>query len=147
VINDNAGAKNYYVIDAIQPDANAAPGAYKPVLLYTNDRASENLISGDSLKLARRVFITDSTFNGQTHPFKIFIPYAGIQGQGGVPTEVRLQIKAVSEDYYRFLIAYDQYDPNSVYSVNTTQVVLKGNVSNGFGMVGGVYKHEFLYVY
>jgi hypothetical protein len=146
-IIDNSTERNYYEVEAIQQPADFSSRSFTPTRIYTNDHTSDNLINGDSTRLSRRVLIQDVSFNGHIHRLSIFIPQTQIHLFPDVPVMLALQVKSISLEYYNFLQAYDQYDPQSGFSVNAAQVRLQGNVTNGLGMVGGVYRHQFTYVF
>lgn len=116
---------------------------YNRLTYYTTDAQSEHLLNGNGNTLCRRVLLYDKAFNGSVHPASIFIPKSQLlEGYRTV-----LQVKSVAEDYFIYLKGYEQYDPFSGFSDTNTPVRITGNIRNGVGMIGGVFKREFIYYF
>jgi hypothetical protein len=114
------------------------------VTFYTTDAQSEHLLNGNNKTLCRRVLLYDKTFNGNTHQSSILLPKSWF-GMSGYMTLI--QVKSVAEDYFLYLKGYEQYDPSSGFSNTNAPVRLAGNITNGVGMIGGVFKREFKYLF
>lgn len=110
--------------------------------IYTNDINTENLKTGTSLTANRRILIKDNAFNNTTYTTTVFLN-KNINGNRG---RILLFIKSVPEEYFNFLKAYEQYDPSGTYNAVALPVKVKGNVENGFGMIGAAYKLQFTYL-
>jgi hypothetical protein len=116
------------------------------VNFYLEDEASEHVINGKRNQLAKRLLLNDKTFNGNAHVTSIIVPRGSLSQQfPGIGMRTLVQIKSVTEDYFHFLQAYEQMDPFSGIFNTATPSEVPGNVSNGVGIVGGVFKREFIY--
>lgn len=114
---------------------------------YTTDAMSEHLLSGNVNIPANRLLLKDNSFNGGTHDAEIFIPRESIfSGGPGVGFNTIIQVKSVSAGYFRYLQAYEAYDPFSGSNM-TTPSRIPGNITNGVGIIGGVYRHQFRYAF
>lgn len=117
---------------------------YTRQLLYSTDANSEYAGVGSPTEPVRRVLLRDSRFNGTTYTTKFTIrrerlPEFGTYDKG----RILLQVKSIPEVYYKYLRDYDEQTDN--FSENLTRPVkATGNVINGVGMVGGVYRNEFV---
>lgn len=121
---------------------------FNRIPLYTTDDQSEHLLNGNHAETARRVLIQDKTFNGANHQSVIFIPKEALGLQfPGIGLRTLIQVKSVSAEYFHYLRGYEQADPFSDFSNTTSPVRLTGNVSNGAGLIGGVYKRQFSYFF
>jgi len=112
------------------------------ITFYTTDAQSEHLLNGNTNTLCRRVLLYDNTFNGATHQSVILLPKSQI---GMSDYHTLIQVKSVAEDYFLYLKAYEQYDPFSGFSNTGSPVRLTGNITNGIGMIGGVFRRQFIY--
>lgn len=115
--------------------------SFSRVNFYTTDPASEHLLNGNIDQAARRLLLTDITFNGGSHQSDIYIP-VNMVGTG-FPTVV--QIKSVAADYFRFLQGYEDYNPYFSGTTLVAPVRLQGNIRDGLGIVGGVFRHQYRY--
>lgn len=116
---------------------------FNRITCYTTDAQSEHLLNGNSNTQCRRVLLDDKGFNGSVHHTTVFIPVSQlIEGY-----RTLIQVKSVAEDYFIYLKGYEQYDPFSGFSETNTPVRLTGNITNGVGMIGGVFKREFIYYF
>lgn len=113
--------------------------------IYTDDAATENLLSGSKAPIAyRRVLLSDRTFADRQYTttvslrsdaFVAFYP----EDRG----RVRLQVKSVSKEYFDFLARYERYVPEAAAEPD----VLQGNVVGGYGAVGGAAQVEWVWVF
>lgn len=156
-INDPASEKNYYVIEVLEqqvilvdggwgsPPDTIYPQGTSRKYIHTNDERSENFINGSTQTQNRRVFFNDRAFNGRTLTTQIYIPDDMVYN-GNQYELLMLKVKSVSEDYYNFLKAYEEYEPAGGFNTNNAPVKMDGNVVGGMGMVGGVSQKVFRYV-
>jgi hypothetical protein len=117
---------------------------YNRVQFYTEETGN----SANSGQQVRRVLLEDKPFNGTNKETAIFVPRSSLQNQfpvGGLRTLV--QVKSISEDYFRYLQGYETYDPFSGPFSGTTPSYALGNVVNGIGIVGGVFRRTFVYMF
>jgi hypothetical protein len=120
-------------------------GQYSRMDFYTNDASSENEVGHATGRTLRRLFFRGTAFGGTMHRTNVLIPRYQIYGTGE-HVEMIVYIKSVAPDYYEFLKSYDQYSP--LLGLNSTSTEnLKGNVKNGFGAVGGVYRRVVRMLY
>jgi hypothetical protein len=119
---------------------------FNRVSVYTEDNVSEHLLTGKGNQLARRVLINDHSFNGRNHSSILYIPRNSLGPQNpGMGLRTLVQVKSISEGYFKYLQAYEQYDPfGALFNTNTTTQI-PGNIINGVGVIGGVFKREFVY--
>lgn len=121
---------------------------FNRVSVYTTDGQSEHLLNGNIAELANRVLLKDQSFNGGNHQTAIYIPKATLGHQfPGIGQRTLIQVKSITSDYFRYLQGYEQYDVFSGLSNTTAPVRMTGNITNGVGMIGGVYKKEFSYLF
>lgn len=112
---------------------------------YTTDAMSEHLLNGNVNIPASRLLLKDNSFNGGSHDAEIFIPRTSIfSGGPGVGFNTIIQVKSISADYFRYLQAYETYDIFSGGNM-TNPSRIPGNITNGAGIIGGVYRHQFRY--
>ncbi len=114
-------------------------------MLATDDPVSEQLLRGYGGNNVRRILLSDQNFTGGTHITHVYIAKSALLP--GLGYRTLLQVKSVSDDYYRFLNSYEQYDPALGYNNSSAPVRVQGNVVNGLGMVGGVYRQQFSYYF
>lgn len=122
-------------------------GAYARQTMYTTDPASENLSGGQGGRLFRRVFLPGKAFSNGRHRTNILLPLASLYDQSGRNARTIVYVKSVAADYYSFLKEYEQYDESTALSNNANPQRLKGNVSGGLGMIGGVSRWQIAVVY
>ncbi len=121
---------------------------FNRVPVYTSDAQSEHLLNGNIATLANRVLLKDHSFNGSNHQTDIYIPKTVLGGHfPGIGQRTLVQVKSITGDYFRYLQGYEQYDLFSGSTNTTAPVRITGNISNGVGMIGGVHKKEFGYLF
>jgi hypothetical protein len=112
--------------------------------VYTNDLNTENLKDGNMQNLFRRVLISSSAFQGATYKTQVYMSKSVVQS--GSKGRILLTVKSVSKDYFNYLKQYEGYivSSSSTFSVAPN---IKGNIENGLGMLGGIYKQQFTYTF
>lgn len=156
-IQDPPAEINYYVLEVLEqqvqlvyddwglpPDTVYVQGTSRRYI-HTNDERSENYINGSTQTQSRRVFFTDKHFSGRTLTTDLYISDDVIYN-GNEYELLILKVKSVSEEYYNFLKAYEEYEPAGGFNTNNAPVKMDGNVMGGMGMVGGVSQQVFRYV-
>lgn len=119
---------------------------YNRIGFYTDDAASEHLLSGNGNVYARRLLLNDISFNGSTHLTSLIIPRIQFGAQWpGINIQTLVRVKSITEDYFRFLQGYELSDPFMGFSNTANPVRAEGNIKNGVGLIGGVYLQEFAY--
>ncbi len=112
--------------------------------LFSNDPNSENLRDNTTTSSYRRILFRDDKFKGQHYTTQVYVrkDNFGSAFQNG---QFVLSIKSVSKEYFNYL---GQYEGVAGYSYTTSNIPssMKGNIANGLGIVGGVYKIQFNYV-
>ncbi len=112
--------------------------------LYTNDINTDNLQENTTTSAYRRALLKDISFDGSAYTTEVYVRKNDI-ASSIINGRYVLMIKSVSKDYYQYL---SQYEGIAGYSYSSSDIpaTLKGNIKNGVGIVGGVYKKEFAYV-
>lgn len=122
---------------------------YRPVYtrqqVYTADPNAENLSFSNVQQPAKRILFRDDAFDGQPYSTTLYISRQGfVAAEEENKGRILVLVKSVSEDYFRYLRQYEQasllYDPDQPVQVT-------GNVVNGYGVVGGVYRQQFAYLF
>jgi hypothetical protein len=117
---------------------------YTRHLLYCTDMNAEGAGTKVVYEPNRRVLIRDATFNGRDYIIKVYVKKDFMSIMSNYDKgRILLQVKSIPEDYFRFLKSYDEQVDNGVNSL-TLPVKVKGNVVNGLGIIGGVYRHQFV---
>lgn len=113
--------------------------------VYTTDPSTDNLMYGNSLNPSKRILLRDVNFNGTSYTTNISVDKSQFLATGYIDRgQIVITVKSVSEDYYNYLVAYEQTEPG----LDPNQPVrIKGNVNNGLGMIGAVYTRRFTYFF
>jgi hypothetical protein len=129
--NDEPGVDNYYQMLILW--YNSGTQAWFPLELISNDVV---LVGNEKLKDGSYLF-SDRTFSGKTKSLAFDVPF-GIAT--GTP-KFEISIKKMNSDYYDYL---NQVNTNANNGNGQTgePIIFKSNVSNGLGMVGGVYNSK-----
>jgi hypothetical protein len=119
---------------------------YNRLYFYTTDEASEHLINGTPTAEAKRLLLRDKNFVSPQHKSDIYIPKRSM----GTPFpelgyRTIIQVKSIAPDYFLFLEAYEQFDPYLRFNNTAVPVKIPGNIENGVGMIGAVFRIEFRY--
>ena len=111
-----------------------------------NNTGNANLSSLDSP--FRRIFITDSLFNGRDYESEIWIAMdhfiAADPQETGI---VQVQVKSVSKELYDYLFQYEKYNQDFGYFSVSNLTSPVGNVQNGFGVFGGSVRKQWSYYF
>lgn len=120
--------------------------SYVRRIVYSTDANAENTVSRGAYTPGRRILLRDAAFNGQNYTTDIYIRKEYDGGFTGLERGcLLLTVKSIPEDYFRFLKSYDeQTDADDVFSL---PLKVEGNISNGVGVIGGVYKRQFIMTY
>ena len=116
--------------------------------LFTQDQKTDNDEFGSLDSSFRRIFIMDSTFNGQPYygQFAVSMKYF----QANTPEEtgrVLIQVKSVTKELYDYLSHYEKYK-SEFGNIPTGQLTSPpGNIVNGLGVFGGVSKKEWKFYF
>jgi hypothetical protein len=115
--------------------------------MYTTDPYSENVVDNGKFTRSKRVLIKDAQFNGSDYETTVYVvrdnAEAGNDEKKGLVT---LYIKSVSADYFTFLKSYETYTPATGLGSSEQPVIIKGNIQNGLGMIGGVSQVKYTYI-
>ncbi len=121
---------------------------YLRLRTYTNDNHTENKAIGNIDSSFRRVFITDSTFNGQLYSTSISVimdQFESINPQDkGI---VMIRIKSVDKVFFNYLLQYEKYKTDFGKMPIGELAIPTGNIQNGLGIFGGSYKREWKFYY
>jgi hypothetical protein len=122
-------------------------GDFQYVSVYTDDLRSENLSGVSSPRGFKRIFFRGKEIN-TGHITELGIPLRLLREATYDVTKVIILVKSVAPDYYDFLKRAEQFNPSgsSLTGINYVPVQ-EGNVKNGLGMVGGVYRQQFSFHY
>jgi hypothetical protein len=115
------------------------------ISLYTDDAATENVINGSTAPVAyRRILLSDRTFAGRSYTINVAIQsdaFAAFYPENR--GRVRVQVKSVPKEYFDFLSRYERTNPEDPAEPDA----LQGNVTGGYGAVGGAAKVEWVWVF
>jgi hypothetical protein len=136
-------------VDKTLRDTSFAP-AFMDLRQYTTDDVTENVRIGSPTAAARRVMLSDMTFEGRTHDLQIYVDKTwftndSIQNVG--LGRVVVSVKSVSEDYFKYLKGYETVAPLNTVGFLSQPVRIEGNIKGGLGVVGGVYRVPFYYYF
>jgi len=116
--------------------------------VFTRDNRTENFKMSSLDSSFRRIFVSDSTFNGREFETEIFIArdqfIAANPQQLGV---VQVQVKSVSKELYDYLSQYEKYTLDfGNFPVNNLSSPV-GNIKNGLGVFGGSCRKQWSFYY
>jgi hypothetical protein len=126
-MTDDPNTKNYYKFYIRYYSAGIS--TWFPLDIVSNDVVflnNEKLGDGSYL-------FSDRTFSGKTKTLKFNIEASSVKGS----PKFEISIKTFNEDYFNYLRQTDDYS-QSGNGFSNDPVILRTNVSNGLGMVGGV---------
>ncbi len=124
------------------------PGNYGRIYIYTDDDRTENLRLGTAQSASKRILLSDKTINGKTYTTQVYLDKSlFVSHDDGPKGPVILQVKSVSEDYFTYLKGYELFEPSSAYNTLLHPVKVTGYVTGGLGIVGGVYRLDFKYLF
>jgi len=116
--------------------------------VFTDDPNSENLVIGNPLNVNKRILFQDKVFNGSSYFTNIYVDkkmfISNNQEEKG---RVIIYVKSVAEEYFNFLKSYEQYDAQDGLNSLNKPTKIVGNVVNGLGVLGGVYQHQYIYIF
>lgn len=125
--NDDPSEKNYYRLQIRYYNSAI-------VTWFNFDFTSTDIIFLNNPKLNDGSYLfSDRTFSGKTKTLTFNVPFGVVSGS----PKFEVSIKSFSEDYYTYLQQTDNYSQNGNGTSNEP-IILRSNVSNGLGMVGGV---------
>jgi hypothetical protein len=114
--------------------------------IYTKDELVENAKDGNQYTLNNRILLTDKTFSSGVYNLEIFVQKRVDLSDGQeYKGQTILLVKSVSPEYFQYLKSYEQRIRPTGYDSSTLPDKIKGNVENGFGIVGGVYQLKFYF--
>lgn len=116
--------------------------------IYTDDDATENIKLSNALSLNRRILLTDETFQGQAYTTRVYLDKTLLQASADSNKgQLAILVKSVSADYFNYLKYYEMYEPSTGFTSLSQPVKIDGNIEGGLGMVGGVYQHQYCYLF
>jgi len=122
-------------------------GNYGRIYIYTDDERAENLKISNAQSASRRILLSDKAINGQRYTTQVYLDKTLFRSPDGPKGPVTIQVKSVSEDYFAYLKGYEQFEVSSDFNSLAQPVKVEGNVTNGLGVVGGVYLQQFQYLF
>jgi hypothetical protein len=126
-MTDDASTKNYYKFSIRYFSAGIS--TWFPLDIISNDVV---FLNNDKLGDGSYLF-SDRTFSGKTKTLKFNIESSSVSGS----PKFEISIKTFNEDYFNYLRQTDDYS-QSGNGFSNDPVILRTNVINGLGMVGGV---------
>lgn len=116
--------------------------------MYTSDYNTENLRESPSSTTFRRILLNNYYFKGQNYTTKVFVSKQLLYTADGSFYKglIFLNVKSVSRDYFSYLKGYEGYNDGAGFSTLNVPAKLQGNVKNGMGIIGGVYKLPFVFM-
>lgn len=127
---DAVGTSNYYQLSI--RTYSSGQNTWYPLDMESNDPV---FINNTKLDDGSYIF-SDATFNGQLKSISFKIPDGTVSSVPGVD-KFEISIKMFSSEYYSYLQQVRDYSQNGS-SFDTEPIIMKSNVTNGLGMVGGV---------
>lgn len=145
-IQDDAAEKQYYVVEVLL-DGGGVLGGPSRLVFFSDDPLNATGEASDST-LVGRLMLEDGPFSGQTHRTSVYVPLYQIPGQfpGGEMTTI-VQVKSVTEAYFRFLKGYVHRDPFFIPTETSIPNVIKGNIEGGLGILGGAFLRDFRFTF
>lgn len=116
--------------------------------VYTNDVLTENLKLATPFTAARRILLTDATFNGGRHDLQVFIPKDRFRGS--FPADlgrIVLSVKSITPEYFSYLRSYETFTPTTSTGYLAQPVRIESNVTGGLGVLGGSFRVPFYYTF
>ncbi len=126
-MTDDASTKNYYKFYIRYYSAGIS--TWFPLEIVSNDVV---FLNNEKLRDGSYLF-SDRTFSGKTKTLKFNIESSSVNGS----PKFEISIKTFNEDYFNYLRQTDDYS-QSGNGFSNDPVILRTNVSNGLGMIGGV---------
>lgn len=126
-LTDNAAARNYYQFSIRYYDSSILK--WTSYIITSEDPVFLNNTKKDD----GSYLFSDATFSGQTKTLKFDIS-SGLT-LSNITFEV--SVKTFIEEYYRYLEQIADFKENGYNS--SSAVIMRTNVTNGLGMVGGIY--------
>jgi hypothetical protein len=124
---DEPGVKSYYRLLIRYYDEDIL--TWSPFNFTSNDIL---FLNNEKLGDGSYVF-SDRTFSGKTKVLTFRVPFGLATGT----PKFEVSMKTFSEDYYNYLRQTDEYNQNG-NGLTNDPIILKTNVIDGLGMVGGV---------
>jgi hypothetical protein len=124
---DDPGTKNYYRL--LIRYYNAGILTWTPFNFTSNDII---FLNNEKLNDGSYLF-SDRTFSGRNKVLVFNVPFGLAMGT----PKFEISIKSFSEDYYNYLRQTDTYNQDG-NGVSNDPIILRTNVTNGLGMIGGV---------
>jgi hypothetical protein len=126
-INDDGSVANYYQL--LIKYYNSGFMEWFPFDFVSND---EEFINNDKLNDGSYLF-SDTRFNGRTKTFRFDVPFGLATGT----PKFEISIKSINADFYEYIRQTNEYNQTGLGFV-PNPIILKSNVNNGLGMIGGV---------
>ncbi|RYE23662.1 MAG: hypothetical protein EOP51_09810 [Sphingobacteriales bacterium] len=143
---------NYFLYDSLRQQNHATATRYDTTFynvlsreyMYTSDPNTDNVQANTTTYAYSHILLKDTKFNGGQYTTEVYARKTDFNSTlfNG---QLVLMVKSISKDYYTYL---GQYEGTTSYTFSSNDVpaTIKGNVANGFGIVGGAYKRQFNYV-
>lgn len=123
-------------------------GKYLRIQSFTTDNNTDNKIIGPIDSSFNRIFLKDSTFNGQVYSTSISVLMDNFTAIN--PAEkgiVLIQVKSVDKPLYDYLLQNEKYKSDFGRMPVGQLTSPSGNIHNGFGIFGGSFKREWKFFY
>ncbi len=112
--------------------------------LYTDDVNTDNLHQYNSFSSFNRILLTDNSFQNKEYNTHLYVVK---NNDPNMPKgRLLVMVKSVSKDYYEYLRQYAQ-NVAATLTPFAMSSSAKGNIEGGLGILGGVYKQQFVYVF
>lgn len=125
--NDDINVKNYYKL--LIRWYNASTLQWYPLNIVSNDII---FLNNDKLSDGSYAF-SDRTFNGKTKT----LTFQTTSSMGTGTPKFEISVKTFNDEYYQYLLQTDDYS-QSGNAIGVEPVIIRTNVKNGLGMVGGI---------
>ncbi|MDP2175694.1 MAG: DUF4249 domain-containing protein [Bacteroidota bacterium] len=126
-INDDGNETNYYQL--LIKYYNPGFLEWFPFDFVSND---EEFINNTKLNDGSYLF-SDTRFNGRTKTFRFEVPFGLATGT----PKFEVSIKSIGADFYEYINQTNEYNQTGTGFI-PNPIILKSNVTNGLGMIGGV---------
>ena len=121
---------------------------YLQLDVFTQDMNTANTVIGPLDSAYKRIFITDSLFNGKLYTTHFFVArdhfHASSAQQTGI---VLIRVKSVARELYEYLLQYEKYSKNLGNLPVGNLTSPQGNVKNGIGIFGGAVRKQWSLYY
>ncbi|PSL44279.1 uncharacterized protein DUF4249 [Chitinophaga niastensis] len=116
--------------------------------MFNRDMLTDNSAinyNGDSF---HRIFLSDASFDGEAYRTTVSVNTQYFTSDNTMMQgSVLFMVKSVSRGYYDYLFQYEKNKIDFGTLPSSHSVTPSGNITNGLGILGGVYKNQLTYYF